>query len=157
MSSLKTKIQADYISALKNKEEVRKVALSSIKAKITELEKVDGKELTDDGVMKVVVSLMKQRNQSIDAFKSGNRQDLVDKETAELNVIQSYLPKQMTDAEIINILSDFYSKSDFGDNRNKAVGMGMGFMNKTYPGQFDSKKLSELVNNVISLTKPWSK
>ena len=94
------------------------------------------------------MSLVKQRNQSIEAFTQGNRPDLAEKESKELEIIQSYLPSQLSETEIRDILSKFYSDNQF-DNRNKAMGMGMGYMNKNYSGQFDNKKVNEIINTLI--------
>jgi uncharacterized protein YqeY len=146
--NLKDKIQSDYITALKNKEDAKKSALSSVKAKITESEKVNGTSISDNDVIKVLGTLIKQREQSIDAFKKGNRQDLVDKETSELSVIKSYLPQQLTDDEITTILSKFIGTMSM-DNRNKMMGMAMGHMSKTYTGQFDTKKVQEIINIIL--------
>ncbi len=148
---LKERIQSDSISAMKNREDFKKLALSSIKAKITELEKMDGKSATDNDIIKVISTLIKQREQSIEAFGKGNRFDLVKKEKEELEIIKSYLPSQLTDEDIISILKPFYMENSSNiKNENMKVGIGMGHMNKMYTGQFDSKSLKDLINRSIN-------
>ena len=149
--SLKQTIQTDFTSAFKAKEDVKKATLSGLKAEITKAEKLNGNsELDDAGVMKVILSCVKQRKQSISEFEKGNRADLVAKEMAELVVLENYLPKKM-DAEeakgkIIALGVAFSGET----NRNKKVGMIMGAFNKQYQGQFDNGELKKLIESIVS-------
>ena len=84
METLKERIGNDFILAMKNKDEDGKSALRGIKSKITEAEKAkDNTDLSDEGVLKVLASAIKQRKQSIEEYKKGNREDLIRKENAE--------------------------------------------------------------------------
>jgi len=94
------KIQQDLIQAMKAKDAVRvgslRLLMSSIKNKQIEL----GHELNDQEALQVVQKEVKQRKDSIQQYRDAGRQDLVDQETAELNVLQEYMPQQMGEQEI---------------------------------------------------------
>ena len=130
--TLKEKINADYISAFKAKDTVAKSALSSLKSKILEAEKAGpaGKELTDGELFKILLSNVKQRKQSIEAFTNAGRTDLVEQELSELSIIDIYLPKMMTDDEIESALLELVKSLPEEFNKQKVMGMLMGNFNK---------------------------
>lgn len=124
-----------------------------MKSKIVDFEKglSAGYVANDQEVTNIVSSLVKRYGQSIDAYTAGNRNDLVEAETAELMVIKEFLPKQLTVEEIKNILC--IAELELGLNiagtpENKRTGMLMGYMSKNYKGQFDPKDISKLLSNV---------
>lgn len=148
MSTLKQTIQEDFTTAFKAKNETKKSTLASLKAEITKAEKVNGKELDDAGVTKVLLSAVKQRKQSIDEFSKGSRLDLVEKERAELHVLESYLPKPLSPEEAGIIVEEIAAEYSTETNRNKKVGMIMGAFNKKYAGRFDNQLLKTLIESV---------
>lgn len=116
---LKDKIQDDLKKALKNRDTLKistlRLALSEIKNK--EIEKRG--DLADDDVMSLLAASAKRRRESIAQFKTGGREDLVGKEEAELDIIKSYLPEPMSQAELQNLVKDTINKlsakpKDFG-------------------------------------------
>ena len=148
--SLKQTIQTDFISAMKAKDQDKKSALSGLKAKITEAEKLNKNiELTDDGVIKVIVSSIKQRKQSVDEFTKGNRVDLVEKEQAEINILETYLPSQMTEleieAEIVKLLPEV---PPYGPTM-KLVGQTMGMFNKKFQGRADGNVVRKIIERIV--------
>src|SRR5262252_1939490 len=98
--SLKEKIVSDMTAAMKAKDAERTSTLRMVKAAIMHREKEGAGELTDDDVSKLLRSQVKQRRDSIEQYKQAGRQDLVDKETAEIAVIELYLPQAASAAEI---------------------------------------------------------
>lgn len=147
--SLKQTIQTDFTQAFKAKDEVKKSTLSGLKAEITKAEKTNGNELDDAGVMKVILSCVKQRKQSITEFERGNRADLVAKENAELIVLEGYLPKKMSEEEAKGKIDVLAAALSGETNRSKKVGMIMGAFNKTYQGQFDNGELKKLIESIV--------
>ena len=147
--SLKQTIQTDFTTAFKAKEEVKKSTLSMLKAEITKAEKLNGKDLDDQAITKVILSCVKQRKQSIEEFTKGGRIDLADKEAVELIVLEAYLPKQMSTEEVGSIIEDIAAEFSTETNPNKKVGMIMGAFNKKYSGQFDNKALKAIVEAVV--------
>ena len=99
---LKEQLTSDLTAAMRAGDEVRKSTLRMLMSAIknAEVAGYERKELTDDGVMQVIGKQVKQRKESIDEFQKAGRQDLVDKETAEMVVLQAYMPEQMGRDEI---------------------------------------------------------
>lgn len=152
MKNLKIKINEDFLNALKNKNTAAKLALSSLKAKITEAEKNNkNQELSDAEIMKVLVSSVKQRRQSIEEFNRGGRLDLVEKEMAELSILESYLPKQMTLDEISTELKEILLSFEENFPINKKVGQSIGLFNKKFPGMADPKVVKEVIDSLINV------
>jgi uncharacterized protein len=98
--SLKEKITADMTAAMKAKDAARTSTLRMVKAAITNREKEGGGQLGDEEVLKLLRSQVKQRRDSIEQYQKGGRQDLVDKETAEIASIEAYLPQAASVEEI---------------------------------------------------------
>src|SRR6202007_2552079 len=98
--TLKETIIADMTAAMKAKDAARTSTLRMVKAAITNREKEVGEALTDDDVMKLLRSQLKQRRDTVEQYEKASRQDLVDKETAEIAVIEEYLPQAASEAEI---------------------------------------------------------
>ena len=98
--NLKAKIVSDMTAARKARDADRTSTLRMVKAAIMHREKEGAGELTDDDVSKLLRSQVKQRRDSIEQYKQAGRQDLVDKETAEIAVIELYLPQAASAAEI---------------------------------------------------------
>lgn len=149
--TLKEKIQADFILAMKTKNGTAKMTLNSLKAQITVAEKANKNiPLTDEQTLKVLTSAVKQRKQSIEAFQLANRLDLVQKEQSELQVLESYLPKQMTDSEIeTQIRSLIKLFPEISANRNALVGKTIGAFNKQFPGQAEPQKVKSIIESMV--------
>jgi len=99
---LKEQLSTDLKDAMRAGDEVRKSTLRMLMSAINTAEVAGSErhELSDDQVMQVIVKQVKQRKESIEEFGKAGRQDLVDKETAEMRVLQTYMPEQMGRAEI---------------------------------------------------------
>jgi uncharacterized protein len=152
MATIKEKIQADFITAMKAKNEVEKSALSTIKAKITEAEKANGnKELSDDEVIKVINKAIKQREESAKIYSEAGRSELAAKELLELNVLMNYMPAQMTETEIEVAIREIIAGIDHGGNMNKLVGQTMGVFNRNYQGRADNKLVSEIIKRAAGV------
>lgn len=148
--TLKEQIQKDFITAMKNKDEVTKSALSGLKSKITEAEKVNGTELSDAEIFKVITKAVKQREESIRIFNEGGRPELAVKESEEKLVLMNYMPTQMTDEEIETAVREIIIGLPTMTNANALSGKTMGEFNKKYQGRADSKRVSEIIKKVIS-------
>lgn len=151
MSTLKQQIQADFVTAMKEKNEIAKGALSGLKAKITEAEKAKKvTELSDEDTLKVIIGAIKQRKESAEAFIGGNRQELADKELAEVEVFNKYMPKQLTQDEIKTLVLEMADSFIGESNMMKKKGMLTGAFNKKYAGQFDMGVFKGILDEVIS-------
>ena len=144
--NLKEKIQSDFITAIKAKDENAKTALSGIKAKITEAEKANGNsELSDAELIKVINKAIKQREEAQKIYSDAGREEMARKEADEACVLRNYMPSQMTEAEIEAEIKKIMAVIDAGGNRNKLVGQTMGTFNKNFQGRADVS----IVKNII--------
>ena len=98
--TLKDQIITDMTAAMKAKDAARTSTLRMVKAAITNREKEGGAALTDEDVLKLLRSQVKQRRDSVEQYQKAGRQDLADKETAEIAVIESYLPQAASAEEV---------------------------------------------------------
>lgn len=147
MNSLKEKIDTDLKQAMLDKDIIKRNVLRSIKTSITNKETVkDAIILDDNGVLDVIKSLVKQRNQSIELFKKGNRTDLVDAEVLELEILESFLPKQLSEEETISIIKTIIT--DLLSNGSVNIGTVMKVLKTDYPN-IDSKLASNLVKSLL--------
>jgi uncharacterized protein YqeY len=143
---LKERIQNDFITAMKAKDEIAKTTLSGIKAKITEAEKANvNTELSEDELIKVINKAIKQREESQKIYEDAGRHDMARKEADEACVLRAYMPSQMTESEIEEEVKKIMSVIDAGGNRNKLVGQTMGTFNKNFQGRADTS----IVKNII--------
>ncbi len=147
---LKQQIDADIKKAMlaKNKEELE--ALRSIKSLIllAETEKGISEELSSEAEKKLLMKASKQRKESADIFQQQNRKDLADRELLQLEVINRYLPKQLSEEEIKSALLDVIKES--GATGPQDMGKVMGLATKKLAGQADGKVISELVKKLLS-------
>ena len=102
--SLKEKLQDDIKAAMRAKEGDKLTTLRLITAAIKQKEVDERIELTDSAVLSILEKMIKQRKDSIAQFQLGGRQDLVDKEQAELALLMAYMPAQMSEAEIAQVI-----------------------------------------------------
>lgn len=145
--SLKDQISDDIKTAMKAKDKVRLGAVRSIKKVIIEREsavRVDGQEgLTEAQEMEILVQQAKQRRDSIAQYQKAGRDDLAETEAAELAIIETYLPDQLSDDEIGAVIEAIIAK--VGASSPKDMGKVMGPAMKELKGKADGKKVQELV------------
>jgi hypothetical protein len=121
--SLSETIQADLVRAMKGKETVRLGVLRMLKAALKNKEIDLRRPLGSDEEIQVLQTLVKQRNESIEVFARAGRTDLVEKETAERDIVTAYLPEGVSDAEIEKVVSDVVT--DLGASSAKDIGAVM--------------------------------
>jgi uncharacterized protein YqeY len=146
---LKERIQNDFITAMKAKDEIAKTALSGIKAKITEAEKANGNtELSEDELIKVINKAIKQREESQKIYEDAGREEMARKEADEACVLRSYMPSQMSESEIEEEVKKIMAVIDAGGNRNKLVGQTMGTFNKNFQGRADASTVKNIIEKL---------
>lgn len=148
--SLKQQIDADIKKAMlaKNKEELE--ALRSIKSLIllAETEKGGSDDIAPEAEKKLLMKAAKQRKESAEIFEQQGRKDLADRELLQLEVINRYLPKQLSEEEIRNALADVIR--DVGATGPQDMGKVMGVATKKLAGQADGKLISETVKKLLN-------
>ena len=144
---LKDKIDADMRDAMKAREQVRVATLRLVKSSITNAEKEKIRELSDDEVLDVVAREAKRRRESIDAFRQGGRTDLVDKESAELAILEAYLPDKLSDAELASLVDEAIAES--GASTPKQMGEVMKALMPKVRGRADGAQVSAIVKSKL--------
>ena len=146
--SLKAKITEDMKSALKAKQAQHLSAIRLLLAAIKQREIDERIELTDADVLSIVEKQIKQRRDSIAQYRAANRQDLVDGETFELNLLASYLPKQLSDIEVGEEIAKAIAET--GATSMPDMGKVMGLLKGRLAGRADMGKVSGLVRARLS-------
>ncbi|MBL1215727.1 MAG: GatB/YqeY domain-containing protein [Ignavibacteriae bacterium] len=146
---LKDKITDDLKSAMKSKDKIRLETVRSIRALILEHEKSGAeKELTPEQEINLLTSAAKKRAESIEQFSNANRKDLADKEKTELAIIQEYLPKQLSEEEIIAEVKAIAQEIGAEDKSHFAKLMPAAI--KKLKGSADGKAVKSAVEKVLS-------
>lgn len=147
--TLEERIDADLKEALKSKDAVRVSTLRMLKAGMQNLaieKRVE--KLEDKDVISVISKQVKQHHDSIEGFTKGARQDLVDKEKAELAILESYMPKQLSSEELKTIVKSAIEK--IGATSKADMGKVMKAVMEQVQGQADGKLVSQLVSEALA-------
>jgi len=146
--SLNDKVAAEITAAMKSKDAARLSALRMLKAAIMNKGVEKGRDLEDGEILQVVSSLVKQRRDSIEQFSKAGRTDLVEKETAELTVLQAYLPAAATPEEINAAVAEAIAET--GASSPKDMGKVMkAVMPKLAGKNADGKAVNEAVRRTL--------
>lgn len=147
---LQQKIDQDIKSAMLAKDEVRLRGLRAVKAALlmAKTEKGASETLTEEAEAKVLQKLIKQRKESAEIYKTQNREDLYQIEIEEMQVIENYLPKQLSREEVEEYVKALITKT--GASGMKDMGKVMGLANKELAGKADGRTISELVKQYLS-------
>ncbi|HYF82363.1 MAG TPA: GatB/YqeY domain-containing protein [Clostridia bacterium] len=141
--SLKEVLQQDLKSAMKEKDVIRKNVVTMMRAAVLQIEKDKKIELDDEGVIEVIAKGVKQRKDSIPDFEKGNRPDLVENIEKEIGILMGYLPQQLTEEEINQIVSD--TIFEVGAQSMQDLGKVMNALKSRVKGRADGK----LVNSIV--------
>ena len=145
---LNDQVSADIATAMKARDASRLSALRMLKAAVMNKSVEKGRDLDDAEVLQVIASLVKQRRDSIEQFGKAGRTDLVDKETAELNVLQAYLPAGATPEEINAAVAEAIAET--GASSPKDMGKVMkAVMPKLAGKNADGKAVNEAVRRSL--------
>lgn len=149
---LREQIKTELVAAMKAKDEGKTSVLRLINSSIKDKDiaarpagKTDG--ISDDEILQLLQSMIKQRKESIELYEKGNRADLVAKEKAEIDVISSFLPAQMDDAAIEAAIKQIIQET--GASSMKDMGKVMGSLRGKYAGQMDFGKASGMIKGLL--------
>lgn len=145
---MKDKILSDMKDAMKAKDKPRVLAIRLLRASIQRREVDERIDLDDAGVLSVIQKMIKQGKDSIEQFEKGNRLDLVDKENVTLQVLEEYLPKQLTDAEIETLLDDAFEATSA--ETIKEMGKVMGWLKPKLQGKADMGSVSAKIKQRLT-------
>ena len=139
----KDRLNADLKDAMRNKDAIKRTVIRTLLSEIRNAEISAQKDLQEGDIEGVMSKQAQQRKDSIEAFGEAGRQDLVDKETAELKIISEYLPEQMTEVEIEGFIADIFKKVDATGPSD--MGKVMGALMPLVKGRADGKVVNAMV------------
>ena len=147
---MEKRIQADMVAAMKAKETVRLSTLRSVKAAITLAKTAEGAsgELTDQDIVKIIQKLVKQRKESAQQYTDAGRPELAENELAEAAVMEVYLPKQLSEAELEAELAKIIA--EVGASKPQDMGKVMGVATKRLAGLADGRAISAKVKQFLA-------
>ena len=151
--SLKDKIETDYKNALKSKDKGKistfRLILSSIKdLDISNRSGPNKKDTDDEDIKKLLKKMINQRSESIEVYKTNNRQDLLEVEEVEVQIISEYLPKQLSEEETTKVCKEIVEK--IGAKSVKDMGKVMGELKKNYSDTIDFSKAGSIIKGILN-------
>ncbi len=148
--NLEEKVMADLKTAMLAKDEKSLRSLRAIKAAIINTKTSEGfsGEIKDEDEIKLLQRMVKQRKDSLEIYEKQNREDLASKEREEIEVIEKFLPKQMSGDELKSIIEKIVEKS--GASSAADMGKVMGMANKELAGKAEGKAIAAIVKEILS-------
>ena len=141
--SLKEKLQEDLKSSMKNKDTIKKSVVTLIRAAIKQHEVDNRVELADGAIIDIISKQLKQRKDSLAEFEKANRDDLVEETKSEIQVLEGYLPQQLSEEELEKIVIE--TIAEVGATSMKDMGKIMATIKPKTAGRADGRKINELV------------
>ena len=150
--SLQSKIEEKLNQSLKNKEKnlypTLRLIISAIKDAVIANRTKEKKDLSDQDIMALLKKMVKQRNESCEVYKQAGRTELLETETKEIEIISSFLPKQLSEEETKKICEEVIKK--VGANSIKDMGKVMGELKKQYSDKIDFSKAGSLLKQLLN-------
>jgi uncharacterized protein YqeY len=150
--SLQNQIEEKLNQSLKNKDKTLyptlRLIVSTIKDAVIANRGKDSKELTDQDIMSLLKKMVKQRNESCEVYKKAGRDELLASETKEIEIINSFLPKQLSEEETKKICEDVIKK--VGAASIKDMGKVMGELKKTHADVLDFSKVGSIIKTILN-------
>ena len=144
---LRDTLDSDLKDAMRNKEALKRTVLRTMLSEIRNAEINSQTTLDDEGIISVLTKQVQQRKDSVEAYADANRQDLVDKETEEINIISVYLPEQLPVEEIEEIIKT--AISEMGASSLSDMGKVMGLVMPQVRGRADGKIVNTIVTEIL--------
>ena len=146
--SLQDRVQTDIATAMRAGDGLRRDVLRMVVSSAYNVEKRQGRPLTDDEYLAVLSREVKTRRESVEAFRAGGREDLVAKEQAEIAIIGEYLPEALTEDEVAALVRDGIVAT--GASSARDMGKVMGWLAPRTRGRADGRHVSELVVQALA-------
>ncbi|RRS32030.1 MAG: glutamyl-tRNA amidotransferase [Epsilonproteobacteria bacterium (ex Lamellibrachia satsuma)] len=146
--NLKEQIKNDIKEAMRAKETAKRDTLRNIQAAIKQIEVDDRREVSDADVEAIMMKYLKQREDAKTQFAEAGRDDLVEKEEAEIAIIKAYLPEPMDDAELESVLKEVIAS--VGAQSMKDMGKVMGAAKSSIGSRADGGRINMMVKNLLS-------
>jgi len=146
--SLRDRVQTDIAVAMRGGDTLRRDVLRMASSAAYNVEKRNGRPLTEDEFLAVLSREVKTRRESVEAFRGAGREDLATKEEAEIAIISGYLPQALTEPEIADLIRE--AVAAMGATSPREMGKVMGWLAPRTRGRADGKQVSELVIRALA-------
>jgi uncharacterized protein YqeY len=146
--SLQDRVQTDIADAMRAGDALRRDVLRMVSSAAYNVEKREGRPLTDDEYLAVLSREVKTRRESVEAFRAGRREDLASREEAEIAIIAGYLPEPLTESEIRALVDEGIDATGAVSPRD--LGKVMGWLTPRTRGRADGKVMSSLVAQALA-------
>lgn len=146
--SLKERLMADLKDAMKNKDKLRKDVITMVRAAIKQKEVDERVELDDADIENIISKQLKEKKSSIEEFKKGNRQDLVNQTNAEIEILLKYLPEQLSDEELKEIIKKVIDENEI--TSMKDIGKLMKNVMPLIKGKADGKQVNIIAKELLN-------
>jgi uncharacterized protein YqeY len=146
--TLRERIQSDITAAMRSGDALRRDTLRMAESAIYNAEKRDRREYSDDEVAAVLGREVKTRRESVEAFRSGGREDLARKEEAEIAILAGFLPEQLSEAEISALVADAVAATGAAGPRD--MGKVMGWLAPKTKGRADGRLVSQVASRALA-------
>lgn len=145
--SLKGRLMEDLKSAMKSKEKVRKNVITMVRASVKQIEVDQRIEITDEDIIEIIAKQVKQKRDALEDFNKADRQDLVELTEGEIEILSEYLPQQLTEEEIDEIVK--MAVDEVGANSSKDMGKVMGLVMPKVKGKADGSIVNRIVRQYL--------
>ena len=146
--SLKEKITADMQDAMRSKESEKLNAIRLLQSSIKQKEVDDRVDIDDESILSIIEKMLKQRRDSIEAFKKANRNDLVDKEEFEVKILQTYMPEPLSAEEVEKEIDEAIKSTDA--KSMKDMGSVMGLVKAKVSGRANMAEVSKKIKEKLT-------
>lgn len=146
--SLEKKLMEDLKTSMKNKDTIRKNTITLVRAAIKQIEVDQRREVSDEEIVEIISKQLKERRLSIEDFEKGNRQDLIDTNNKEIDILLNYLPKQLSEDEVEKIVDD--TIKELGASSMKDIGLVMKGVMPKVKGKTDGNIVSKIVKDKLN-------
>jgi uncharacterized protein YqeY len=146
--TLRSQLETDMKQAMRDKDTEKRDAVRYILAMVKNAEIDKRESLTPEEEIALLRTQVKQRQDSIDQFRKGGRDDLAEREASQVAIIEQYLPQQMSDEELQTFVRDGIAEA--GATSAKDMGKVMGLLNRRAGGRVDGRRLSALVRDELA-------
>jgi uncharacterized protein YqeY len=146
--SLRDRLDQELKAAMRSNDAVRKDSLRMVLAAVQKAEKEGKHTLADDEMIGVLAKELKTRNESVETFRAGGREDLVEKEEAAIAVVSEFMPKPLSDAELRALVEQAIAETGAASPRD--MGKVMGWLSPKTRGRADGKAISQLVTQLLT-------
>ena len=146
--TLKERLMEDMKVSMRNKETLKKSVITMIRASVKQKKVDDRVDVNDDDVIELIAKQLKQRKDALVEFEKAERDDLIAQTKAEIEILASYLPQQLTDEELEAVVRD--AVAEVNAQSVKDMGKIMGKVMAVAKGRVDGKRINEMVKKVLN-------